>query len=307
MEKNFHTIYLPTRPQTDTIIAIFILKKLGKEEFPGVEDAEVAILSQVEEGKSEKDYLNDGCVLIDIGGGRFDHHTQGETATHAIADYLGLLDYPPLQKLIQIAERDDKYGKGIISKDRLDRAFGLPGLIMALNKSTDDNADLVVRSFLPIIWGHYHEECRRTIELPEEFKQLEGEGKVKEIHVDHKGKNLFVMGVESNSKSIAGWLRAYKRADVVVQKNTSGHAIVLTNPRSSVDLSGVAAEIRAAESGEKKDGFDKPGRIDEVPYWYYDTATNSLLNGGSHASDVEPSSLTLAVLLEKVKKGLGEL
>jgi len=48
---------------------------------------------------------------------------------------LGVSDDKALSKILIYGERDDKFGLGTISTDPIDKAFGLSGLTVALNKA----------------------------------------------------------------------------------------------------------------------------------------------------------------------------
>jgi hypothetical protein len=54
MSISYQKIILPTRPQTDTIVAIFLLKKFGKEKYPGIEKAKIEILNNLPENETSK-------------------------------------------------------------------------------------------------------------------------------------------------------------------------------------------------------------------------------------------------------------
>jgi len=96
----FTTIVLPTRPQVDTISAIFLLKKFATEQFPGIADATIAVWTVMPEGETEDTLALKGTVLLDIGGGKFDHHGKEQTtATDLVANFLGMGQNPALQNL----------------------------------------------------------------------------------------------------------------------------------------------------------------------------------------------------------------
>lgn len=295
-------IILPTRPQPDTIAAIFILKKFGEEKFPGIKDAIVEIRQKLPEGITDSQLDVQGAVAIDIGGGRFDHHGAKEktTASDLIASYLGVLDNPALAKLLEYARRDDFYGKGTISTDPLDRAFGLSALIANMNKLLTNDPDRIVSLFLPLLIAHYKEEVRRTEEMPREMEEKMRNGKAETFEVKQHGKKLKVVIVESENASLSGFLRSQLggKFDVVAQWLPSGHVNILTRPAKRVRLEVLAGLIRSEEA--LRGGVDleineyelmKAGRLSEVPAWYYDPATNSLQNGGIQPRDILPTKI----------------
>ena len=307
------TIMLPVRPQPDTIVAIFLLKAFGQKQYPGIERAKILVRPTLPQGATEESLLSEGTLLIDIPGGQFDHHKQGGTASQLVVKNLKIEQSPAIAKLLAYAERDDKYGKGTISQDPLDRAFGLSGLIAALNKSHPENPNHVVDSILPLLRAHISEEQKRTDKLPLEYQEKLQSGKAQERRVRHKKKPLSVVTIESNDPSMPGWLRSSggKKADVVIQKINSGHVNILTKQIKKIDLRGAIALLRSQEAGaknrtvpQKAQYLMQSGRIDEVPEWYYDRATNSLLNGGLNPTGVEPTALSLEQITSLVQEGL---
>lgn len=307
----FGKIILPTRPQPDTILAIFLLKSFGKEKYPGVEKAEVEIWQELPKGETANSLEKKGVLVLDLAGGKFDHHQKGKTLSQLLAEDLGVSEDSSLQKLLTYGERDDKFGLGTISSDPIDKAFGLSGLIASLNKALAKNPEKVIEIILPLITAHCLEEKKKTQELPQEFKEKIKQGKAEIFETKQDKKKLKIVVLESDNLSMAGWLRASEgeRADIVCQKTSSGYVNILTKPLKRVDLRWLAAYLRNEEAklrGRKLRymTFDlmKPGKIADIPEWYYDRATNSVLNGGTNPKGIEPT----AVPLERIKEILSE-
>lgn len=207
MSKQYTKIILPTRPQPDTIVGIFLLKAFGTNKYSGVENATIEVLSDLPKNETPNSLEQKGYLLIDVGGSRFDHHNKGTTASRLIAEDLGVDKSPALSKLLQYAERDDKYGLGTISQDSLDKAFGLSGLIASLNKSLPEDPQKVVDYAIPLLKAHYLEEKKRG-DLPREFEEGLKNGSAEIIEARHKGKNTKVVTLESDNASMSGWLRS---------------------------------------------------------------------------------------------------
>lgn len=302
MSKSYQKIVLPTRTQPDTLVAIFILKKFGEEKFPGIKGAEVDFWQMVPGGEDEYSLDKNGILLMDLGGGRFDHHgKQKTTASDLISQYLGVAEDPALAKLLEYARRDDFFGKGTVSPDPLDRAFGLSALIANLNKSLVKNPGRVVEIILPLLIAHYNEEHRRAVLLPQEFAEKVAAGEVDTFEVKQKDKKLKVVMLASESASLAGFLRSQNggRFDVVAQWLPSGHLNILTRPVKRIDLRPLATLIRMEEATKAGSELEvdeallsKPGRLKQVPNWYFDPATNSLQNGGLNPKEVSPTKIS---------------
>jgi len=309
---NYQKIILPTLPQVDTIIAIFLLKKFGKEKYPGIENASIEIWTEIPRGETEESLNKKGYFLIDVGGGKFDHHFKGKTASQIVAEDLNLEEDPALSKLLAFAERADKYGLGTISTDQIDKAFGLAGIISDLQKIYPHDPQKIVDLILPLIEAHYLEEKRRYKELPEEFEKKLKEGRAEVFIVKQGKKKLKVVAIESDNPSIVGWLRSTigPKADVVLQRASSGHTNIITRPLKRIDLTLSVALLRKEETIRQNRGeippaeLIKPGKISQVPEWYYDRATNSILNGGVNPKGTSPTSIPFERIKELIKEGL---
>lgn len=312
----FTTIFIPTRPQPDTIVAIFILKKYGMTLLPGIENASYKILTQVDASKTEEDYLREGAILIDVGGGNFDHHgkSQKTTASALVAEGLGVGADKSIQKLLAYAQRDDFYGKGTQSDDPLDKAFGLSGLIAALNKAHAADPAFVIESVLPLLQAHYLQEKQRTEEIPKELERIKAAGLFEDRDIQQKKNTLKVCFVDSDNVGLPGFLRATDggRYDVVVQRRSTGHVNILTRPLKRPDLRIVTEKIRSEEFALRNNGnsyqhmdlLRLAGRNDDVACWYFDSATNSLLNGGVATDQVEPTKIPWDSLKSLVTIGI---
>lgn len=314
MVNTYKKIIIPTRPHADVIVGIFLLIKFGAEKYPGVKDASIEIWQQLPAGETSETLEKNGALILDVGGSKFDHHKTGKNLSQLIAEDLGILANPSVTKLLAYAERDDKRGLGTISTDQLDKAFGLSGLVAALNK-TETDPEKVVKIVLPLLEAHLAEEKRRTQEIPEEFENKLKEGKAEVFQVKQNKKDLKVVVLESDNLSMAGWLKSANglKADVVCQRNSAGFTNILTRPMKMVDLRWTSAYLRKAEA-EMRDRklicstYDlmKDGKISEVPEWYYDRATNSILNGGAAPQGVLPTAISLETIKNILKEALAQ-
>lgn len=308
-------IIIPTRPQPDTIVAIFLLRSYGATLFEAIDTAQYEMISQLDEGKDERAYLKEGKILIDVGGGIFDHHNKTEktTASDLVAKALGIQQEGSIQKLLAYARRDDFYGKGTQSDDPLDKAFGLSGLIAALNKTYSEKPGFIIETILPLFKAHHNQEKQRVEELPKEVALLREQDLLIETEVLQKQNKLKVCFVTSDNVGLPGFLRAVDggRFDVVVQLRTTGHVNILTKPLKRPDLRIVAGLIRGEEyklrsgiSEANTEMFSLPGRNEVVPMWYFDPATNSLQNGGVNPNQTEATIVPWSQVQSFVIEGL---
>jgi hypothetical protein len=313
----FHTIVLPVAPQPDTLAAIFILKKFGEEKYPGIKEAKIESWSMIPNDKTPESLETEGYILIDLGGGRFDHHPQKDktTASRLVAEDLGVAENPALAKLLEYARRDDMFGRGTVSDDPIDRAFGLSALVYHLNRSLKNNPARVVEIVLPLLIGHYNEEVRRTEELPKEFEEKKNAGAVEVFETKQRDKKLSVVAIESDNPSLPGYLRSREggKFDVVIQRTSGGYVNILTRPTKRIDLRSLAVLMRMQEATKRGLNLEtsvydlaRPGRHPKIKEWYYDRATNSLQNGGLNPREVPPTGLLWEEIKKIINLGLAE-
>ena len=288
------TILLPTRPQPDTIVAIFLLKTFGTTRFLGIEHVRVEVNPNAPNESFE--VLTTKRILpIDVGGGPFDHHGTSYCASELVAGLLKISDNPALAKMLAYAKRDDAFGKGTVSSDPLDRAFGLSGLIASLNKQFPGQAQKIVETVLPLLAAHYDASHKHLIELPAAIEEKKRTGEYTETQVTQGDKRLKVSFVVSDEPGMVTYLRSFQgpRSDVVVQKSEKGNRIcIVTRQERKVQLAAVAALIRMREAElrgitlpENSAYWSQDGKIAELHMWYVDPATNSVLNVGTATDD----------------------
>ena len=291
MEPKIATIVLPTRPQPDTIVAIFLLKKFGEEQFPGI----AAATTDVDPNAS----AFDGHLLIDVAGGELDHHGTDKCATELVAIKLGVIDNPELRNLIAYARRDDTKGQGTLSKDHLDRTFGLSGLIAALNKKHTDDTNTIINTVLPLLEAHYANSYEHYVAIPNLIQELKASSQFISHTLQTPISNMMVGFLTSDHVGLPGYLRSNTGGNyrVVMQRRSTGHVNILTKQDPKINLSRLVGAIRLRElelqdqDAQEDDSLYQTGTHPDVPQWYYDTATNSLLNGGVTPDAIEATNI----------------
>jgi hypothetical protein len=310
-------VMLP-RVQMDTVVSCFLLTYFGEDKFPGIANAEYLFLIDVPQGKKREDLEKEGYIFMDMGGGIFDHHITPDGApvkcvSEIIAEYLGVQKNRALKKLLDYAHRDDIQGKGTLSEDMLDRAFGLSGLLNNLNRTLPDDQEAVVRTLMPLLLAHYLEEKKRTEDFPKEYAEKIASGKITKILADSPSGSVRIIMIETDEIGMAGYLRAKQdiRADVVVQKMSSGHVNIITQQKKNLDLSGIVRLLRKAELRAKgsdaaisEKDLTLAGRIDGVEEWFFDTRAKTIQNGGVRPQGTTPTRLSLSTIGSIIREGL---
>lgn len=304
MSESITHIVLPTRPQPDTIVAIFLLQKFGESKYPGVKTASIIV--------EPKATPEPGKLLLDVGGGELDHHGSDTCATELVAASLKISDNPAIRNLIAYARRDDTEGKGTVSNDPLDRAFGLSGLIASLNKQLPKEAEKIVQAVSPLLDAHYFTTNEHYVELPKLVEGLKQTGFLTSETIHKPTRNTKIAFVTSNNVGLAGYLRSNVGGNyrVIVQRRSSGHVNILTKQNPKIDLSRTMALIRLQEATVRgvevvdEQSLFATATHDLVPNWYYDPATNSLLNGGVSPDSIEPTKIDWNTIKVLVTHGL---
>lgn len=312
-----HTIAIFPKVQIDTLVSVYLLKEFGEELFPGAKDAQIAFMSQAPAGKPPEQTEAEGTLLVDLGG-RFDHHSANEasgkreeSASTIIASYLEISDKKYLQKLLAWAKRDDLEGKGTISEDTLDRVFGLSGVISNLNRQLRKEPQKIIDLMLPLVHHHVAEQRHRIEGLPILWEKMQEDGTAKRWKLKQGNAEIKAAMISSDDIAFAGWLKAVKRIDLVVQRAPSGHTNVVTRQERSIDLRPLIGALRAAEAQAlgvdatlDAEHLRSTGRIDEIPMWYYDDAANTLQNGGIEPGEIPATKLSVARVIDIINESL---
>ncbi len=317
-----HTVAIFPKIQADTAVAVYLLARFGKDAFPGIDQMKLEFWTALPSGETPEGLQAKGILPIDLGGGLFDHHLANQAsgkredcASTLIAKHLGIDNNGSLRKVLAWAKRDDLEGKGTVSVDPLDRAFGLSGIIMTLNRAFPSDPKRVIDHVVPLIHYHVMDEQKRTEELPKEWDELQAVGKGKIFKLRQGSADLKAAFVESDNTALPGFLRAAKRMDLIVQRRTSGHTNVMTRQERSLDLRPVIAALRLKEAERKgvtlpadQTKWQSTGRLDPIDEWYYDDAANTLQNGGISPGDIPATKLTadevIAILTATIPKGV---
>lgn len=313
---NIHTIVLPTRPQIDTTCAVFILRVYREDAFPGIGNAKVLVQGQIDSSKSFEEHLSDGVLILDNGFYIYDHHGKDNVClTDLVIQNLGLSENRELTKLREFCRRDDFFGKGIISKDPLDRAFGLPGLLVNINKKYPNDPNKVFEIMHELYDAHVKEELRREYEIPEEISRRTEDGSLITFECSQKGTKLKCCIISSDNLSIPGYLRSVGGGayDIVAQIRSTGYIAIMTKQNKAISLKGLALVVRLEELTARNlnlnlsiEKLTSTGALDDVPNWYLDPATNSLLNGSSSATNIEATKIDTSKIKEILSLGLSE-
>lgn len=285
------------RPHFDEIAGIWLLKKLGAEKFPGIEDAEIQYWGEQDIQKTAQEYEKEEILLVGMGGGRFDEHGTREKAakkedcaTTLVAKTLGLEEDPLLGGLIRFALHTD-----INSSNPFDLAWS----VQTLNHKWPDNSEKVYEQITPILDAYYEKQKEFFNETKEEFEK---KAQIEELLVGPKKLNLVT--ITSDDKQVAKFARSAHgcEAAVVIQKGSNGNVQIFTNKRFGLSFSDVVVMVRIEEQRVKgRMSLRKPGNMSVAEYyeyltregviheaeeWFFHKEIQALLNGSLTKPDV---------------------
>ncbi|KKR21810.1 MAG: hypothetical protein UT48_C0003G0018 [Parcubacteria group bacterium GW2011_GWE2_39_37] len=282
-------ILIPNKPHLDPVAAIFLLMKYGKEKFTGIEDANIIFWENSENPTEEeiKNFEKEGVLLIDVGGGIFDHHNKNthETTTSLVASYLGIEQNPELSSLLTYIREDDLEG--------LHNRYGELAYLLKVMYKQNTSLSEVVGTALHIL------ELFQAGQMDWHYKvKGEYEAKKQILKVKRNQKKLKVGIIESDNVQVANYGITQDNVSVIIQKRSSGHVMILTNKHHRIDLREVIGAIRKKEL--ELMGYDKTidarklrfeGKNSQLPNWFYHRSLNSFLNGSDALVKAEPTKV----------------
>lgn len=295
-------ILIPNKPHLDPIAAIYLLKQYGKDKFPGIDSAEIIFWENSHDPKPEdiNRFKAEKILLIDIGGGLFDHHQgfEKETATSLVAVNLGIEKNPELIALLNYVREDDLEG--------LHNRYGdLAYLIKCFHKQNFASAKIVELGLRLI---NYFQTSQ--IEWHYNVKK-EYESKCKIYKIKRFNNKMKIGVIESDNSQLANYGITMDNLSAVVQKRSTGHVMILTNKHHRLNLREIVAAIRMREL--ELSGYNKPidlaklqfeGKNSLIPNWFYHRSLNAFLNGSEALNKTEPTKLKLSEIVSFVWNGL---
>lgn len=297
----FHTIVTHECPHFDEILGIWLLRKFGEKEFPGISSAKIKFWATGEE------YEQEGTLFIGVGGGRFDEHpdVNGERKEHEcaatlVAKALGLGDEPALEKILKFAINSDlKAGS---------HPFDITSIVKAFYQQTSDPEE-VINWAVKGIEVKYQEQLRFLTVTRDEF---EHSAQIEEIPGPN-GRTLKMVSIASDNPLMSKFARSVHgvNADIVIQKQSSGNVQIFTNAKSGLVLYDVAQMLRLTEQELKNDIRTKDwkmlaaeGKVESAEEWFFQVAGQMLLNGSLTATQVPPTKISFEKIKEIVRIGV---
>ncbi len=284
-------IVVHERPHLDELTAAWLLKRLGKKKFPGIEKAEIII--------GTADDKNEEAILLGIGGGPFDEHPreeerkEGECCATLVAKHLGVDDAPALEKILKNVLQNDLHGGGDF--------LGTANVIKVSNRDLKKVTDWIFFALDNL----YREQAAFWTATKRQFEEV-----ASTEEIPGPNGNLKMVTVMTGDEQIAKYARL-NGAALVIQKQPEGNVQIFTNQKFGLHLYDVVQLIRLAEQ-ERKGEFktedwrtlSSEGTVEGSEEWFFHKGIMGLFNGSLSHPDVTPTKLSLKEIKELVKIGV---
>lgn len=299
------TIVVHGRPDLDAITGIWLLKKFGKEKFPGIAKARIEFLEnggELPEEKSADELEKEGIIYVDCGRGRFDHHPAAEypedCAATLIAKYLEIDDDPTLETILRFVVNNDLKGQS--------HPFDLAYTIKLMHGHHPNEPEQVISWAIEALEAKYHDQLLFFSSTREEYER---KAEIDEVTITN-GRVLKVVTGVSDNETFSKYARFWEAA-VVIQKRSSRNVQIFTNQKHGLTLYDVTQMVRLEEAKAKGVAITNnwkilasEGRVKGAEEWYFDYRLQALLNGSLTSPNVPPTKLLLERIRELVKLGI---
>lgn len=308
-EKTYTHIAVHERPHLDEIAAIWSLRRFGREQFPGVDKADIVFWRT---GGETPEALADVCqsegiLAIGTGWGPFDEHpspTQagrsGECAATLVAKALGVDDDPTLEPILRFVLNSDTKGSS--------NPFDLAALVKTMHEQYSDDPMGVMAWAMQALEAKYLEQQQFLVDTANEFHE-----KARVDRVAGPRGQITMVVVCSDNEKMNKFARSSHgaRADIVIQQWPTGNVQIFVNKRARLTLYDVAQMIRLAEQEKKGKVVTSDwkqlaaeGKVEGAEEWYFHVGLMALMNGSLTAKGVPPTHLSLEEIRIMVKIGV---
>lgn len=309
-EKQHITRILLPEASADAVVAAFIARQYGSKLYSGIGSAAIDMATGELADLDFDALVNQGILGLKnmpmSGSGT-------GLLTLRLADVLTLHRLPELQKIFKWIEfgPDDES----LEKHEIVQLMELSELLEEL-QAGNQPLNAVIEQAFPLLQAHVDQQRRMFYDLPDEWAKIQQQGKGETAQMKNGEEPISVVSVVSDSLDMAEFLFQYKKtkADVVVQQFSDGGINVYTNPASQIDALNVARVLRAEEARRQERDlsenlgffFNVEGVADLVPEWFYDQASQALLNHSTDTLTLPPTILPLNEVMGAVYIGLGD-
>jgi len=276
-------------------------------------------------------YCSDGRLRLGVNGGSFDEHPDPHTdegrkegcCLRLVANALGLPDGAPWWKQIVAFCNYADTGQPLGSRrERVEARHAYDSYAMLRLRFRDmrlrakaDGREVMDEDQLKIIRTAM-EEVRLLVKDQQRFYQAMADIRERGVRTTISGpggKDVQLVVVDSDKYHINNAARGVFGADVVVQRNTTGHVHIYTKNGVFKHLDDLAQALKIAEQEARevvvcRDWADL--RAEGVGFagdsWYYVRPNGQFHNGTEHFRDFEPTVLSFDDIVLLIRQALDE-
>lgn len=303
----FKIIATHPKPHLDEIAAIWLLRKFGKEKFPGIKHAEIQYWNETDITETPEKYESQGIVLLGIGNGKFDEHPglengrkENECCATLIAKYLDIDDDPALEKILKFVLNNDLKASA--------HPFDLAYVTNVLHRQSPNNPEKIIEWTTTGLEAKYQEQLQFFTATKKEFEKAT---KIEQIQCNGKTVNLVI--AVSDDGQMSKFARSFHgcNAAIVIQKLSSGNVQIFSNKKFKITFYDVAQMLRLEEQKAKGKlittdwkELATEGKVEGAEEWFFHKEGQLLLNGSFTAPNVPPTQISLKQITELVKIGV---
>jgi len=301
-------------PDLDALGAIWLAKKFGQKKFSGIDKAPIEFLPGgliMPDGRTGDDWLKDGILVVDMGGGRFDHHQYSSKdnqqnqrcAATLVAEFLEIREDLALKQILQSIAINDLFGES--------RAMDLAHLIKDRNAIDKDPQETFA------IVSQWLDDAYAAQQLFVEALEVKSTTAILSLTGDRKIKIATAL---TDNPQAAKALRSNLKADVVMIKNSRGNVQIFNRTVDGVQTVGFGDVVRILRYEEQRKAGKitvtdwKLGQEKAVPgpgieLWYYlanpRNGIEMLLNG-SQTVEKPPTQLSEDEIMRAITIGIDQ-
>lgn len=309
------------------------LQVFGHTMFPGIREAGIVFWNGHEspDGRPADEWVDDGVLAINCGGGNLDHHPHeeypNECAFTRVLELLGLKDDPYFEELARYVLWDDtraKESKGARPKKEegpftLGRTFkDIQEVIERTGDEATDAQRLTEATSRALGWLYvaldtYYD---RQVQFFTEAKRAFEAAQVTRVTIGSREWRICDGMTDCESFGRFARSRHGCNAHVVIQERSTGNVTIISSERAGLLGDSLMELIRLEEQYQHERvvctderHLRQDGCLEEVPQWYYlkadpeKTAGGSwmCLNGTQRHTEVEPTMIPRARRVEIVQ------
>ncbi|MBU1118518.1 hypothetical protein KKH43_01395 [Patescibacteria group bacterium] len=284
----------------DLVVALFVLKQMGEEKYPGVSRARIESVESLPDDKNAWLLEEEGALSFYFKDATFPRGS-GYSFSRLVAGKLGIEDDYVLEQCIAIAEGREIASAGMVYN-----------LMQNIIKEFEARPEKAIRACQPIITSHFHSLSRKVSGLAHEYTEKFNSGEINAWILKKAKRDVRVLMIESKMDGMTYFLHNHEnvQADIVCQVFGPNKVVISASRRGNIDLSDVAAIVRIETAKKKKESLQGlsvndlrvKGPVAGIEEWTYDPLAPAIVYKKQEESD--ESALSMKEITTALQLGL---